>query len=547
MTKKIVFVAMALAIVLMLLAPGVPTASAAVLPDTLTATLAPGESINVTDAVTIPTRYPAGDVIFSFDLTGSMIRILNTAKAKTGEIMTTLGGIPDVNLQYGVVSYMDYPNTYSNSCGYGAQYGDPSRGDYAYGLNQSVTDNTSAVSAAINSLRLGYGADGPQDYTRVMYESYADPNIGWQPGAARILVNFADNVPHDCDINEGVPGATGIMSTGGDPGRDEVMGTADDLDLQTVLAGMAANGVTMIECHSANPNMGGLMMLDYWKYWTGITGGNAYLTASASLSSDVVTAISNALLITSVTGLHLQASAGYEAWLASITPASYANVTPGSTVNFNITIQVPEGTVPGTYNFTISALDDVGVNYGTQAVTITVTEPPSARSLKEHAIQTLESAKPGQCCIDFKIDGVICLIKKSLADCLWIDDTHLNPCLGTCVFLKEYAAVLQMQMYMGCWNSLPAGVQAAFKQAIDDLVAADKMLAEVAVSEARAYKGKNCCVDMYLCWAEKSLQKGYTLTDKLCTKDDAITCFMLAWGNAEMAIRCANGDQGHHN
>lgn len=54
--------------------------------------------------------------------------------------------------------------------------------DYAYRLNQPVTGDRAEVQGAINGLYLGGGSDGPQDYTRIFYESYADPGIAWRPG-----------------------------------------------------------------------------------------------------------------------------------------------------------------------------------------------------------------------------------------------------------------------------------------------------------------------------------------------------------------------------
>jgi hypothetical protein len=53
-------------------------------------------------------------------------------------------------------------------------------------------------------------------------------------------------------------------------------------------------------------------------------------------------------------------------------PASYAEVEPDSEVSFEVTITVPPGTDPGEYHFTISAVDETGVNYGDQEVHITV-------------------------------------------------------------------------------------------------------------------------------------------------------------------------------
>jgi len=344
--------------------------------------LAPGESITETEMVHIEEVPPKADVVFAFDLTGSMGGIIGTAKAKAALIIASLDAIPDVAIQYGVMSYMDYPHSYS-SCGYSAEYGTTAWGcgDYAYRLDQAVTGDSTAVIGAINALTLGCGSDGPQDYTRIMYESYADPSVEWRTGAKRILVNFGDNVPHDCNLNEEVPGKTGTWSTGGDPGRDEVMGTADDLDLQTALAAMDSNGVVLLECHtSAYAN-------EYWAYWTGITGGGVYLTSSDTLVDDIVTAVEDALEVPMAYSLHLEISPGFESWLESVSPPSYPEVEPCNTVEFEVTIRVPEGTEDGEYNFTISAVDEDGVSHGDQQVTITVVS----------IIEVGFDIKPGSC------------------------------------------------------------------------------------------------------------------------------------------------------
>lgn len=348
-------------------------ASASISPDTVEAELSPGESIEVEKEVTIPELPPKADVVFAFDLTGSMSGIIDIAKSNAAEIMTALDAT-GVDINYGVMSYMDYPDSY-DSCGYNATYGSSSWGDYAYSLNQSVTSDRTEVTDAINALNLGSGEDGPQDYTRIFYESYADPSVGWRPGAKRILVNFGDNVPHDCNLSEGV--TTGIWSTGADPGRDEVILNADDLDLQTVLAAMNANGVTLIECQTADwpvewmGGPAGLNLSDYWDYWTNITGGGVYITTSGTLVDDVVTAVWAGLTTPKVYDLHLEASSGFESWVSSV-PEEYDEVDPLAIVNFTETISVPLGTDCGEYIFTVSAMDDKSVSYGDQTVTIDV-------------------------------------------------------------------------------------------------------------------------------------------------------------------------------
>ena len=356
-------------------------ASASISPKTLEAELSPCESITVEKNVTIPEMPPKADVVFAFDLTSSMSGIIAKAKANASEIMTALNAT-GVDINYGVMSYMDYPHRY-DSCGYNHTYGSSAFGDYAYSLNQSLTSDQTAVNDTINGLSLGSGGDGPQDYTRIFYESYADPSVGWRPGAKRILVNFGDNVPHDCNLNEGVPGKIGIWTTGGDPGRDEIMGTADDLDLQAVLANMSANGTILLECHTT------ILKKEYWDYWTGITGGNVSITGSATLVDDVVAAVVAGLTVPKVYDLHLEASSGFESWVSTV-PAKYDEVNPGATVTFNETIHVPNETECGVYTFTVSAMDDKGVSYGDQTVTIDVPCPPSE-------IPVYVDIKPGSC------------------------------------------------------------------------------------------------------------------------------------------------------
>ena len=64
--------------------------SASITPDHVTKTLYPGDCYTVTKTVTIPGYTPKADVVFAFDLTGSMGGIINAAKTKAVTIMNTL-------------------------------------------------------------------------------------------------------------------------------------------------------------------------------------------------------------------------------------------------------------------------------------------------------------------------------------------------------------------------------------------------------------------------------------------------------------------------
>lgn len=338
-------------------------ASSNVTPANLAYTLYPGESAGNDVSVTIPAVPPQADVVFAFDLTGSMGGILNTAKVRSAEIMNQIAALGS-NVQYGVMSYMDYPG-YFNSYGYYSQYGSAGSGDYPYQLNRSITGDNAAVTSAISGLSLGYGADGPEAYTRPLYESYADPGVGWRTGTKRILVNFGDDIPHDNNINEGLYGYP--QSTGGDPGRDGRILTADDLDLQAVLQEMARNNIVLLACQTGGDYS------EYWDYWAGITGGDVYNTSSDEMADQVVKAITAELTKKEVYNLHLAGGSPYTSWVATF-PASYDKVPTGETRTFAATFTVPEGTPAGTYEFDVDAIDGGNVSYGKTHVVITVPE-----------------------------------------------------------------------------------------------------------------------------------------------------------------------------
>ncbi len=333
---------------------------ASVDPETVEFTLTPGESVTEEKDVCIPDVPAKADVLFSFDLTGSMGGILDTAKANGVDIITGLEST-GVDIEYGVSSHMDYVGYYE-SCEYYGTYGDASWGDYPYSLDQSITSVVLDVTNAINGLSLGNGADGPEDYTRVFYESYADENTGWRTGAKKVMVHFGDSVPHDCNLEEGIP--VDPWTTGVDPGRDGLAETGDDLDLLTVLAGMDTNNVILIECHTSDWDQA------YWTYWTGLTGGTLEFTGSASLVDDVVAAVTEGLTIPEVTNVHFEAESPFEDWIDS--DWSYSGPTDECIDDIPITITVPEGTECGDYTFTVSAVDEDGVSYGDQEVTIHV-------------------------------------------------------------------------------------------------------------------------------------------------------------------------------
>ena len=348
-------------------------------PASISVELKPGETVVEHKTAFLPASPPRGDVIFSMDLTGSMGGELNNMKVNAVSIMNAVTGvIPDV--QFAVTSYEDYPGFYT-SCGYSSSYGFGS--DLPFRLSQPLTGSTASVSSALGALTLGFGSDGPESYTRALYETYAELTpagagsggpIGWRPGARRIVVNFGDNIPHDCDI--GGPVGTPGMSTGADPGRDGVAGTADDLAILDVIDGMTAHNIALINLFSSPFDPFGTSL---WNAYAARNGGtNFVINADGSIPGGVDIATTIATLIedavSTVGTLTIGVCPGSESfasWLVRTTPASYTDVALPDTLPFEVEFGPPAGTPDGVYSFALCAIGD-GAELGRQQVTVTV-------------------------------------------------------------------------------------------------------------------------------------------------------------------------------
>jgi hypothetical protein len=216
------------------------------------------------------------DVLFVFDLSGSMDSQMGAVKTSAVDIMDDIRAqIPDS--AFGVVTFVDY-NGYYSCCGYNAWYGGSScTWDYPYALNASITQDTAAIDSLISGLNCGIGDDLPQDYSRVLYESLHDLNIDWRTCRERVVVVFGDAPVHDCDFY--LSGSTGC-----DPGRDATVGTSDDLDFETVVAELAAYGMTVMSVDCPG-DLGGDAQLSF-EYMAAQTGGEYYPLSDATNAAD---------------------------------------------------------------------------------------------------------------------------------------------------------------------------------------------------------------------------------------------------------------------
>lgn len=354
----------------------------------ISATLMPTQSISQTLTASISGSPALGDLMFILDLTGSMGDELNNAKNNSINIMNAVRGlIPDTN--FGLMSHMDYPGFY-NYCGYSATYGFLSSGDYPYSLDVPLTNNINSVSSGLNMLSLGFGNDAPESFSRPLWELSNDANVVWRLGSKRIAIFWLDHIPHDCNVFSliGIEGA----SSGVDPGRDGIAGTADDIAFTDALNQMTSNNVSLITLFSGtNSNH-----FNLWKAASQLTGGDAYqINTNATIpgGSDIATFIANLLSenLNTINSLTVEVcDTTYSSWLTTVSPTSYTNLTLDTPIEelFDVTITVPDGTEPGVYTFDLCLLGD-GAEYARNSVTITVPDTS--------ALEVPFDIRPGSC------------------------------------------------------------------------------------------------------------------------------------------------------
>lgn len=208
------------------------------------------------------------DVMFLFDTTGSMGGAIEEAQNEVQEAMASISSkLPDV--QFGLAEVSDYDEVINPGF---FEYG-IGEGFAPWTLKVPITPNQADVSSALFGLEALGGGDSPEAYGRGLYESDTNSAVGWRADARGIIVLIADDIPHDDELNAGIPEQFWIESpfdTGIDPGGDNTVGTSDDLDWQAVLAQLVHDGRPLEYVdYQGEPEY-----LPYWEIWAGSTGGS---------------------------------------------------------------------------------------------------------------------------------------------------------------------------------------------------------------------------------------------------------------------------------
>ncbi|MFQ5593357.1 MAG: vWA domain-containing protein [Anaerolineae bacterium] len=337
--------------------------------------ICPGDSTSFSFQVHLPAAPVQADILFAFDTTGSMDGVIQTAQERAVEIMSNLQALIS-DVRFGLVDFRDYPfDPYGLST------------DWPYRLRQPLINHIPYVQMKIEELEGDGGVDGPEAYSRTLYEAYTDEHIGWRPEARRFIIMFGDSVPHDNDLNVGVAAPqphrpyetwqTGYPPAYIDPGRDTQNGTEDDLDFQVVLGDLRDHSMTLLFIVS-DAKLEGLTieeLLAYWQIWAAMTGpgGDAKaLEDLADLPATIQSLVTAAARHVDQLGV-VAAPSWFDEWV-TVNPPTYndLDIPPaGLNLRFDVTITVPMNVPANHYMFDLMAIGD-GTVYQRQRVEVTV-------------------------------------------------------------------------------------------------------------------------------------------------------------------------------
>lgn len=300
-------------------------------PATVEATLAPGESLDITKTVDVPEAPPKADVYFLADTTGSMGAVLSAVKADAATVLSGIAALVS-DVQFGVGQYKDFPYdafAFSN--------------DAPIGPDDGVGGSPDA-SDAINALSASGGYDGSEGQLFALdrIADAGDPTgISWRADASRIVVWFGDAPAHD-------------------PVCAAISGLRSDITEVSATAKLVSGGITVVAISTTTGYLAGLdddptlSASDYSASCT-IDGSSGQATRMASATGGVhLTGVAASEIVDAIlTGIEQITfditgnPVGCDPLEISFDPPVHEDIEGGGTVEFEEQIEVPEDVTNG--------------------------------------------------------------------------------------------------------------------------------------------------------------------------------------------------------
>lgn len=261
------------------------------------ALLAVSVSLSTVGAAKVSAATPPSstDVLFVFDTSASMGSELEEAKGEIANVMSAISAtLP--NVEFGVSRVEDAPGWMPPEENIEAEEAYAANPEKVWELAQPLTSSQSAVSAAVDSLVIDDGGDLPEAYGRALWESDTNPDVGWRAGARHEIVLLADNIPHDPDLNQGLPESEWSVNpfdTGEEPPvkagiKDSLWTPGTNTQIVPVAERLGADAKVLEDLEF---DVFGEGLVNYWQHWAALAGGTALAGSGGQVGSGLRTLI----------------------------------------------------------------------------------------------------------------------------------------------------------------------------------------------------------------------------------------------------------------
>jgi len=255
------------------------------------------------------------DILILFDRTGSMQEVISTTASAASSIVSDIQKDAP-NTRFAVASVCDYSPLFT-----------PSQDKRTWLLHSDFTLDAATVAKASTEITLSDGGDIPEAYSRGLHEASA---LAWRPEAKKMIIFFGDATDHPVD-----------------PGRDETLGTADDLTMPKVLAQLKSQSISVIAIHTRND----AEVVQQFNTISQATDGAVVPLNNAESSSQVIKSSIKGALAKPAT---LNAVGNYAEWISTAVDGSDGR----GELDYLVNINVPEGTPAGVYPITLFLSSD---------------------------------------------------------------------------------------------------------------------------------------------------------------------------------------------
>ncbi len=257
------------------------------------------------------------DVLILFDRTASMENFIHTTANAAEKIVGDVQNIaPDT--RFAVAAVSDYSGIFTDDAD-----------KRTWLVLTDFTYKAAAVQAASKSIILTNGGDTPEAYVRGLYEA---SEMTWRADAKKIVIFFGDATSHTQD-----------------PGRDETIGTADDLEINAVLVTLKAKNIAVIAIHTRND-------ADVLAEFNQISQGTQGKTVPLNNASDSANVIKQSITENLADPPNMQANGNFANWVTT----SNTGKASQTNIDYQVQISPPAGTPAGVYTIPLSLVPSKG-------------------------------------------------------------------------------------------------------------------------------------------------------------------------------------------